>query len=181
MANRCARCQKEDVTLETFGVFRCPACGRVDADGRSLDASPSSVPDSPPDPFGAPPPPVNIAAQARAAVTTTASVGPPVWLFGAVLVMAVFDLAMAVGTRTWITRMLDLGALAGLATGRRWARTLAIVSSVLSIVGGVVALAFFRAYLPPFAGPALLVSVAVDALWLYVLFRDDTVRYFSRD
>jgi hypothetical protein len=186
MANRCARCLNEDVTLKTFGVFRCPACGRVDADGRCLDAPPAppsgAAEGTAADPFGPPPPlaHTDVSAQARAALTTVATEGPPAWFFGAVLVMAVVDLAVGVGTHAWVATLLDLAALAALATGRRWARALAIVSATLTTVGGCLALAFLRSYLPAYAGPVLVVSVAADAVWLYVLFREDTVRYFSR-
>jgi hypothetical protein len=185
MANRCARCQNEDVTLETFGVFRCPACGRVDADGRALDApppAPGAAANGSRGAFDEPPPlaPTDVTERARAALTGVETAGPPGWLFGTVLVMAIVDLATGVSTGAWGATLLELSALAALATGRRWARALALVSSGLSIVGACLALAFLRAYLPPRAGPVLAVSVVADAVWLYVLFRDDTVRYFSR-
>ena len=32
------------MVLETFGVFRCPSCGRVDADGTRLDTAALPVP-----------------------------------------------------------------------------------------------------------------------------------------
>ena len=33
---RCPRCRAHECTLETVGVFRCPACARVDADGEVI-------------------------------------------------------------------------------------------------------------------------------------------------
>ena len=177
MANRCVRCQKEDVTLETFGVFRCPACGRVDADGNPLDAAVASQ-----QPFDAPPPwtPPDIAEQARAALVGAETRGPPTWFFGALLVSAIITLASAVSPGARAPAVLQVGMLAALASGRPWARLLAIAGSALSIVAVCVALAVLRAYLPPSATPALAVSALSDAAWIYVLFREDTVRYFAR-
>ncbi|MDB4928579.1 MAG: hypothetical protein JWM10_1063 [Myxococcaceae bacterium] len=185
MANRCARCQQEDVTLETFGVFRCPACGRVDADGRALDApppAPGAVASGALGSFDAPPPwvPPDVAERARAGLTTDATQGPPTWLFGAVLLMAIVSLASAVGTGAWIPTLGRLATLVALASGRSWARLLSIAGSGLSIVGACVALTVLRPYLPASAGPVLVVILVAEGAWLYVLFREDTVRYFSR-
>lgn len=183
MATRCARCLDEDVTLETFGVFRCPACGRVDADGRSLDAAPPAAPGAASDdPFGAPPPrvPPDVTERARAELTVASTRGPPAWLFGALIVTAVLTIASAVGTRAWGSAAVHLAMLGALATGRSWARVLCIALNFLSVVAACVALVMLRSYLPASVRPALVVGAFVDAIWIYVLFREDTVRYFTR-
>ena len=108
MATRCARCQAEEVTLETFGVFRCPACGRVDADGRALDAAPSGPVEVAGDAHGSfaePPPwtPSDVAERARAALTVAETTGPPTGFLVGVLVMAIVTLASAASSgRQWL-------------------------------------------------------------------------------
>lgn len=180
MANRCGRCQKEDVTLETFGVFRCPACGRVDADGRALDAAPPGGADD--DAFAAPPPwtPPDVAERARAGLVGGETRPPPTWLFGAVILTAIVALAGAVSTGAWSPAAVQVVMLGALATGRPWARVLSIALDSLSIVAVCVALALLRDRLPPAATRALVVHSLLDAAWIYVLFREDTVRYFTR-
>lgn len=183
MATRCARCQNEDVTLETFGVFRCPACGRVDADGRSLEvAPPAPVAAANDDPFDAPPPriPMDVSERARAALTGVETRGPPVWFFGALIVTAILTLASAAGTGSWGSAAIHLAMLGALATGRSWARVLCIALDALSIIAVCVLLVLLRAYVPAFMRPALVVGALIDAAWIYVLFREDTVRYFTR-
>lgn len=185
MATRCARCQAEEVTLETFGVFRCPACGRVDADGRALDAAPSGPVEVAGDAqgsFAEPPPwtPSDVAERARAVLTVAETTNPPTGFLVGVLVMAIVTLASAASTGAWVAAFLHFAMLAALATGRPWARMLSILGSGLSIVAVVIVLGWLRAYLPPSATPTLVVSLVADGVWLYVLFREDTVRYFAR-
>ena len=185
MATRCARCQAEDVTLETFGVFRCPACGLVDADGRALDVVPSGpveVASNPQETFAEPPPwtPSDVSARARAALTVAETPSPPTGFLVGILVMAIVTLVSAASTGAWIAALVQFAMLAALATGRPWARMLSIFGSALSIVAVVIVLGWLRAYLPPSATPTLVVSLVADGVWLYVLFRDDTVRYFAR-
>ncbi len=185
MATRCARCQAEDVTLETFGVFRCPACGRVDADGRALDVVPSTpaeVAGAAQGTFAEPPPwaPSDVAERARAALTVAETPSPPTGFLVGVLVMAIVTVAGAAATGAWIAALVQLAMLAALATGRPWARMLSILGSGLSIVAVAIVLALLRSYLPPVATAVLAVSAVTDGVWLYVLFRDDTVRYFAR-
>lgn len=182
MANRCVRCQKEDLTLETFGVFRCPACGRVDADGRLLDAPSTSASAAGDDPFAAPPPwvPPDVTERARAGLVGVETKGPPAWLFGALTLSAIVALASAVSTGAWVPTAIHFLMLGALATGRPWARVLSIALDALSIVAVCVALVVLRRYLTPPLQRALVVGLVADAAWIYVLFREDTVRYFHR-
>ncbi len=180
MANRCVRCQKEDITLETFGVFRCPACGRVDADGRALDAGPVGAASE--EAFAAPPPwiPLDVAERAREGLVGSEARPAPTWLFGAVIVTAIVALASAASTGAWSPAAIQLAMLGALATGRPWARVLSIALDLLSIVVVCVVLVLLRDRLPPFLTRTLLVHSLLDAAWIYVLFREDTVRYFAR-
>jgi len=86
----------------------------------------------------------------------------------------------AASTGAWVAALLQFAMLAALATGRPWARVLAILGSVLSMVAVSIVLLWLRARLPPSATPTLLMSLVADGVWLYVLFREDTVRYFAR-
>lgn len=185
MATRCARCQKEEVTLETFGVFRCPTCGRVDADGNILDTATPRTGEAASDErvsFAAGPPwiPPDVAERARAELTGVEADGPPTYLFAAVAIMGIIALASAMSTGAWMPTILRSATLAALATGRPWARTLSILGSALAIVGVFIVFGALRSFLPPSATPVLVVGLLAEGAWLYVLFRGDTVRYFTR-
>src|SRR6478752_7409919 len=101
---RCERCKTSDLALVTFGIYDCPVCGRVDADGNLLEAQ-AGADDTGPVTFGtvetergsfAAPPPVGSPA---AGVTPAAPSGkhdvPQVFLWTAGL-SAILDLAAVI-------------------------------------------------------------------------------------
>jgi hypothetical protein len=186
MATRCPRCQKKEITLETFGVYRCPACGRIDADGKLLDiaAPPPEVPPEERVSF-APPPPKEWVPPSGATPRLTAPVvpsagGPPTMLFAACGLVALGWIVAAVSSGSWGCAVMEIASLFPLISGRPWARVLSIVGSVTSVLACVFVLVVARGQLPPNAAPYLMLSCAADAFWLYVLFLPETVRYFQR-
>ena len=183
MGVRCERCKTHDLTLETFGVYQCPACGRVDADGNLVGQTPSADDTGPQifetgrASFVAPPPASPMAASvASAAPAATSSTGIPVLLLGTIAAIVLIDLAEAVQTDSPLSLLLQAGTMVALVTGKPWARALAMAGAVLMI--GLSAM-LFVALRGPY-GVVAAVTIAMNAWWLYVLLRPDTVAYFSR-
>jgi hypothetical protein len=186
MATRCPRCQKKEITLETFGVYRCPVCGRIDADGNMLDiaAPPADVAPEERVSFAAPPPkewvpPPGATPRIRVPVVPTSS-GPPTMLFAACGLVALGWIVSAVASGSWPCAILEITSLFPLISGRPWARTLSIVGSLFTLAIALGVLILARGQLPPNATPYLMFSCAADAFWLYVLFLPETSRYFQR-
>ncbi len=185
MATRCPRCQKNQVTLETFGIYQCPACGRIDADGKLLDiaAPPAELPPDERVSFAPPPPKEWVPAGATERVRPVAPVdasGPPTYLFAGIGLMFFMSLAGALTGGSWLSAVLRWGTLGALWTGRPWARNLSIFGSFIFIAGGIVVLTVLRAHLPRAAVAVAAVTLAAEGAWLYVLFRPETIRHFSK-
>jgi hypothetical protein len=185
MATRCPRCQKNEIALETFGVYRCPACGRIDADGKLLDIA-APPPDVAPEErvsFAPPPPkawtPPGATERVRPMELDSGS-GPPTLLYAGVALMFFMSLANALTSGGWLFAVLRWGTLGALWTGRPWARTLSIFGSGLTIVGLSVMMAVLRSRFGPTQTAVVVVSVIAEVGWLYVLFRPETVRHFLR-
>lgn len=185
MATRCPRCQKNEIALETFGVYRCPACGRIDADGKLLDlaAPPTDVPPEERVSFAPPPPkewvPPGATERVRPISSPDAN-GPPTYLYAGVGLMFFISLAGALTGGSWAFAIGRWATLFALWTGRPWARGLSIFGSFVEIVVITVGLAILRGRLPAAAVAVAVVGLAADAAWLYVLFRPDTVRHFTK-
>lgn len=187
MGLRCERCRTADLTLLRFGVYTCPNCGQVDADGNILaDAGTSRADSTQPTvietgraSFVAPPPPsAPLPAGSVAAAAPTGTRDLPGIFLATVAVLGLIDVAEAVHTRSVLTLVLQLGTMGALVTGKPWARTLAIAGGVLGI--GLAAMLFVA--MRGQSGYAVIATVVMgaNAWWLYVLFRPDTVAYFKR-
>lgn len=177
MALRCPRCQQNEIALETFGVYRCPACGRIDADGHVLDrssASPAAVTFAPPPPRAWVPPG---AAAAPPEPATGAS--PPGFFLVMLALDAVLIVTAAAATRSAVRAFVGIAFLLPLLTGRPWARALSLFGATVEIAFCALVLLLVQ-QLSGFARGALVVDVVLQLVWIYTLFRADTVRYFAR-
>jgi hypothetical protein len=186
MALRCERCRTSELTLETFGVYRCPVCGRVDADGNLVD-QPADADDTGPvtletgrASFAAPPPTANVApiASTISTTTTNASGGLPTTFLATLAVVALVDLAGAIAAHAIYSVVGMLFFYAGLLTGKRWARTSAMAGAVITI--GLCAMAFVLPQIGTSIRIAMTVLIAANGWWLYVLSRADTAAHFAR-
>lgn len=194
---RCERCRTSDLTLVSFGVYQCPVCGTVDADGNLLQSDHTepaaradetqpnvhAVVEAGRSSFAAPPPisPIAAALAAQPSSTASAPIGThelPKLFLATVVVLSMLDLVGAAQSRNIIALVLGLGTNAALITGKRWARTLAIGGAVLAI--GLCAMAFVVVHGRGPYGIASGVGIVAYGWWLYVLLRPDTVAYFSR-
>jgi hypothetical protein len=188
MALRCERCRTSELTLETFGVYRCPVCGRVDADGNLVD-QPAEGDDTGPvtletdrASFAAPPPPATVAPIAASIPTTStptsASSGLPTTFLATLGVVALVDLAGAIAAHAIYSVIGLIVFYGGLLTGKRWARTSAMAGAVLTI--GLCAMAFVLPQIGAQIRVAMVVLIGANAWWLYVLSRADTAAHFAR-
>ena len=187
MATRCPRCQKQDISLETFGVYRCPTCGRIDADGLLLDpaapgvAAAAGAVETGRASFAAPPPSAWVPPGAPAPTPVAApGSGPPIFFLAMVVLDALMTLGSAVSAGNVLCGILGLAFLAPLATGKPWARNVALVGAALEVLLIVVLFTAFRAYVPSDARATLGAELVIQALWVYALMRPETVRYFER-
>jgi hypothetical protein len=184
---RCERCKTSELSLVTFGVYDCPVCGRVDADGNLVSGGEATTRGDSTDPnildtgrasFVAPPPPSPLAASAQPVPDTAGSTGIPGLFLATIAVIVLLDVVEAIQTNSPISLLLQVGTMAALVTGKRWARTLAMAGAVLMIgLGGMLFVAM-RGHAP--YGALAAITIGTNAWWLYVLLRPDTVKYFSR-
>lgn len=187
MALRCERCRTADLTLESFGVYRCPNCGRVDADGNVLgdggataeraDATQPTILETGRASFVAPPPPSPMVSAVSSLPATTGREMPGLFL-ATVGVLGLIDVVEAVQSRSPISLILQGSTMIALLTGKKWARTLAMGGAVLLI--GLAAMAFVATHGAAPYGLLCAVTIVLNGWWLYVLLRPDTVAYFSR-
>lgn len=177
---RCERCRTAELRLESFGVYQCPTCGRVDADGnvlggeRAHSTQPMTI-ETGRASFAAPPP-QQIAAISMPTITGTRDL--PTMFLGTVAVLGLIDMVEAVQARNPLTLLLQAGTVIALLTGKRWARTLAIGGAVAFI--GLAAMLFVAFHGAAPYGVLCAVTIVLQGWWLYVLLRPDTVAYFSR-
>ena len=176
VALRCPRCQQNEIALETFGVYRCPACGRIDADGHVLDpasASPVAVT------FAPPPPRAWIPPGAPAPAEPAAATGPPGFFLAMLALDAILIVTAAAATRSAVRAFVGLAFLVPLLTGRPGARAISLLGATVEI--GFCTLVLAMAHqLSAFARGALVLDVVLQLVWIYTLFRADTVGYFAR-
>lgn len=189
MALRCERCRTAELTLVSFGVYQCPNCGRVDADGNVLEKTPGEDRADSTQPtiletgrasFAAPPPAATPSPIASGLSTASAmpSREMPGMFLATLAVAALIDVAGAIASHSLCT-LLGLAVFYGpLLTGKRWARTLSMAGAVLTI--GLCAMAFVALHGNATARAAFAVVIVANAWWMYVLLRPDTVAYFSR-
>lgn len=188
---RCERCKTSELTLVTFGVYDCPVCGRVDADGNAVGGAPEARADSTQPTildtgrasFVAPPPPSALSASIATGPEIVGSGGIPMLFLGTVAALGLVDVAEAIQTRSPFGLLLQAGTMVALLTGKRWARTLAIAGAVLMIgLSAMLFVALRHVSVPGGNGYGIvaIVSIVLNAWWLYVLLRSDTVAYFSR-
>ncbi len=196
---RCERCRTTDLTLVSFGVYQCPVCGTVDADGnllQSVHTEPAARADATQpnvrehavveagrSSFAAPPPisPMAAALAVQPASPASAPIGThdlPKLFLATVVVLSMLDLVGAAQSRNIIALVLGLGTNAALITGKRWARTLNIAGAVCAIGGA--AMIFVMAHGRGPLAIVCVVGIVAYGWWLYVLLRPDTVAYFSR-
>lgn len=198
MALRCERCRTGDLTLESFGVYRCPNCGRVDADGNTLgdgvttdraDSTQPTILETGRASFAAPPPvpgpgpgsgpaPYTSLTSAAPSASMHASRDLPQVFLATLAVTGLIDAAGALASHSACSLVSLLFFYGGLLTGKPWARTLSMAGAVLTI--GVCAMGFVMIHGNPTVRIALGVVIMANAWWLYVLVRPDTVRYFAR-
>lgn len=181
MALRCERCRTADLTLESFGVYQCPNCGRVDADGHLVDARDDDktgpqVLDTGRASFVAPPPrtvdvPITAAPQGAREM--------PKLFLGTLVVSGLLNLGSALMSHSVLAFVLSALFYGALFTGKSWARWLSVLGSIGSILLCVLVIAVFRTA-PPVFRMVLTVVVLTDGWWLYVLMRPDTAAYFRR-
>jgi|GEM_PF-6085400 len=186
------------MVLETFGVFRCASCGRVDADGKLLDSAalplpvPRVIADLPPSVAArqtpprevvsepsqrfTPPPPSTTAG--AAAVEPVGKNGPPAIFFAGIGMMLLGTVFVVVATHQWCGLVLEVIVLTALASGRPWSRFLSIMFTALELVVIALMLLAGRHLLSPLGIFAFAQQAVVDGVWLYALFHRDTVRYF---
>jgi hypothetical protein len=154
MALRCERCRKSELTLESFGVYRCAGCGRVDADGNLLDAAAAdtiALDDAELEPVSdeakaratfAPAPEPAARASGPAPLASSGPTASTLALALAGLVCVAGQIAIGAPTRA----VIQLASFGALVTGKPWAYKLA--SSVTGLVVG--------ASLAPLVVPALI-------------------------
>ncbi|MFO0683044.1 MAG: hypothetical protein U0234_13390 [Sandaracinus sp.] len=179
MALRCERCRTADLTLESFGVYQCPNCGRVDADGHVLDGREDDktgpqVLDTGRASFVAPPPP---GAGVPIAAAPSGGREMPKLFFATLVISGLLNLGSALMTHSVLGFVMSALFYGALFTGKSWARWLSVFGSLASIVLCVLVIAVFRTA-PPVVRMLLTVVVLTDGWWLYVLMRPDTAAYF---
>jgi len=185
---RCERCRTSELTLETFGIYRCPVCGRVDADGNLVGGEPADRADSTQPTlletgrasFAAPPPapaPSPIAASLTPTTSTPSREMPRIFLV-TLAITALIDVVGAMAGHSACSLVGLIVFYGGLLTGKPWARTVSMAGAVLTIGG--CAMLFVLVHASPQLRTALAVVIAANAWWLYVLVRPDTVSYFTR-
>ncbi len=194
---RCERCRTSDLTLVSFGVYQCPVCGTVDADGNLLQSDRTepaaradatqpnvrehAIVDAGRSSFAAPPPISPIAAAMVSQPVSSAQASTPdlpKLFLATVVALTMLDLVAAAQSRNVLGLVLGLGMNAALITGKRWARTLAIAGAVVAIGGAAMLFVIAHGHGP--LGIACIVGIVAYGWWLYVLLRPDTVAYFSR-
>ena len=179
---RCERCKTSELSLVTFGVLDCPTCGHVDADGNLVgpksgdDTGPQTF-DTVQSPFAAPPP-AGAPAPPFVAVSPVGREMPQIFLV-TMAVSALADVGAAVVSRNLVGMVVRTLFYAALLSGKPWARSVSMVGAGLAM-----ALCMLVAAVLPGASVAMkilmTVLIVVNAWWLYVLLRPDTVAYFSR-
>ncbi len=192
MALRCERCRTADLTLESFGIYQCPNCGRVDADGHLLDArdddrtGPQML-DTGRASFVAPPPagpgPAGLASapvrDLGAHASPSAARDMPTLFFGTLVVSALLNLGGALATHSVLGFVLSALFYGALFTGKNWARLSSMFGAAVSVLLCLVVIVLF-----PSASTVvrmLMTTIVItDGWWLYVLMRPDTVAYFRR-
>lgn len=174
------------MALVSFGVYQCPNCGRVDADGNPLAPPPqaSVVIDDPamaPRGSFAPPPPSPSTSFSAASVTvpTRASNELPTVFLATLAALVLVDAGSALASHSVLGAVFQIATAVPLFTGKPWARTLAMAGAVLLIGLCGMGIAVLHG-LPGNVRIALAVVILTNAWWLYVLLRPDTVAYFSR-
>lgn len=182
MALRCERCRTADLSLESFGVYQCPSCGRVDADGHLLDArddekTAPQLLDTGRASFVAPPPSGTSVPIAVVSPSTARTM--PTILLATLVVSALLNLGGSLANHSILGFVLSALFYGALFTGKNWARVTSIFGSVVSVLLCLVVIV-----LVPSASTALrilmTVTVVTDGWWLYVLMRPDTIAYFQR-
>ncbi|MFO0681498.1 MAG: hypothetical protein U0234_05590 [Sandaracinus sp.] len=176
MASLCPRCGTHERTLESLGVFRCPACGRVNADGEL-------IPEGASEParfavrtgegsFAAPPPVAPKVSGTRAPFPRVAIV-----LMAALAFLTVVDLALS-GSEAIMRATLRLGILGGLVVGDRDAYRAACVGWLVSLAADVYTSAVWWPAVGLAARGILAMLVLLDVSFLAALLsRDMRQRY----
>lgn len=178
MALRCPRCSAHEIALETFGVYRCVQCGRIDADGRLLTSE--SAPGAP---AFAPPPPAAVAGPSAADLVRKESLGgsaPPPFFLAMVSLDALLIGVVAIASGNIVRAFLSYGFLVPLMSGKEWARALALLGAMVEIVLVVVLFTASGVQWPGWLRALFVLDVVAQVVWIYTLFRADTVRYFAQ-
>lgn len=178
---RCERCKTSELTLVTFGVYDCPVCGRVDADGNVLggkggdDTGPQTF-ESERASFVAPPP---VGASVPIVIRPEGKHDMPTVFLATMVISGLFDVGSALATRSILGFVLRVAFYGALLTGKPWARSFSIVGAGLSMVLSVALVLVFPSA-SNLVRTLLTVSLVANGWWLYVLLRPDTVAYFTR-
>lgn len=178
---RCERCKTSDLTLVSFGVYTCPVCGRVDADGNLLDqprgdATGPQTFETGTSSFVAPPP-VGAATPMVAAPPPTRDI-PMVFLV-TMGVLALLDIGAVMASHNVCGFVVRCSFYGAIFTGRPLARAWMMICALLSIAGAVGLVVMFPT-ITPIVRALLTANVLANAWTLYVLLRPDTVAYFTR-
>jgi hypothetical protein len=163
--------------LESVGVFRCPACGRVNADGEL-------IPDGASEParfavstregsFAAPPPVQPAVVGTRAAVPTLVIVLMVVQAF-----LTLLDLA-ASGGEALQRSAFRLGCLGGIVTGDRTAYRAACLGWLVASVLDVAAMMSWWSTLGAIGHGIFVLVLVLDASFLVALLSPDMRRRYE--
>ena len=174
----CPRCRTHELALESVGVFRCAACGRVNADGEPIAEGATEatrfVVQSGVSSFAAPPP----------ALTATAGTRVPLPRRVALLIATqaiVSILATAAEGSDSAMRLVFRGAvLGGLVIGDRAAYRAACFSWMAVLVSDAYVTTTWWPLVPPVVRAFFVVVAVLDAAFLAALLSPDVRRHYER-
>ncbi len=161
--------------LESYGVFRCPACGRVDIEGHPIpegETQPAHEIRTGSASFVAPPIGLTLPEPTRA--------GIPRFLLAMIVVQAILTVLGAMGPGGSILRLvLRFTVFGGLLIGHRGAYRYAMVALVLSMLLGGMSFLAVWVDVPPTLRLLVLVGGLIDVAFLVALLRPEARRYYE--
>lgn len=161
--------------LESFGVFRCATCGRVDIDGQPIPEGASEAPavvHTGSASFAAPP---------RGTTPITPTRPPlPRMLFAMIIIQAVLSTAAAFGQGGSLIRLvLRYTVLGGLLTGHQGAYRYALVGLTLGMFFGGIAVTSLWSQLPSMARLFVGLLFAIDVGFFVALLSPEARRHYE--